>query len=251
LRIRVNFGTIIPGLLILLVGVALFVVWLILALVSFFLFFVPPLHGIFYVALGLLVASLVLMLAGGLIMATGVRGWWGAKSEAGAPEARSRRWYRDYLRPGERSGEIVGVVVTGIVGYYFYESQMLRTGFFSAAFGAWAQFFFYAPLAVGIVASLIRAGVGRRNPVRPLDILHGLLLFTAGFYLSSLFPFDFAHMGDLLPASVQFTVSWIPNWLARVALALVGIGGLASMVYNSVVYSSTKFGNHRQDQEML
>ena len=74
--IRIDFGRLFPGLLILLIGVAFFALWLLLVFVSFFAFFLPGLGGIFYLALDILVSSLVLMGLGALIMLAGVRGWW-------------------------------------------------------------------------------------------------------------------------------------------------------------------------------
>jgi hypothetical protein len=54
------------------------------------------------------------------------------------------------------------------------------------------------------------------------------------------FPFNFAHLGDLLPSSLQFLLSWIPNYLGRIILLLVGLGGLFNSVYTPVIYFSVR-----------
>jgi hypothetical protein len=61
MTVKVNFASILPGLLVFLVGVGLFVLFLFMAVFSFFIFFLPFLHGFFYVTLGVPVGSLVLM----------------------------------------------------------------------------------------------------------------------------------------------------------------------------------------------
>lgn len=87
MRIRIDFRLILPGLLVFLIGLAFFVVWLVLAVVSFFLFFIPATHGIFYLVLDLLLTSLLLMAAGAIIAFSGARGWWaGVWSSRGAEE---------------------------------------------------------------------------------------------------------------------------------------------------------------------
>lgn len=76
MRIRIDFRLVLPGLLVFLIGLALFALWLVLAVVSFFLFFIPSTHGVFYFVLDLLLTSLVLMAAGLVIALSGARGWW-------------------------------------------------------------------------------------------------------------------------------------------------------------------------------
>jgi len=76
LRIRIDLGLVLLGVLVFLAGLTLFAMWLILAIISFFLFFIPALQGVFYFDLYVLAASLLLMVAGIVIALSGAKGWW-------------------------------------------------------------------------------------------------------------------------------------------------------------------------------
>jgi hypothetical protein len=236
--IRIDFGRLFPGLVILLIGVALFVLWLLLVFVSFFAFFVPELRGIFYLDLDILVASIVLMLSGGLLMLLGFsgwrqmdqRGWWTGGHV-------TRRVDRDRMKAGERGGEVFGVFISFLFLLFFIENQLRDTGFFTSRFGPVEEALFYGTWLVGAAVSLARAAYGRRNAIRPFDALDGALLAITAFWLLSVFPFDFSHLPDLLPSQVRFALSWVSNPVGEVLMALAGIGGLVSMFYNAVMYA--------------
>ncbi len=235
MTIRIDFGRIFPGLVILLIGVACFVLWLLLVFVSFFAFFIPGLGGIFYVALDLLLASLVLMGLGALIMLAGVSGWW---------HQSNIRWGRygsvadrDRLNPGQRFGELVSVLISFLVLLFFIENQVKGTGFFTSGFGTLEQTLFYGTWVVGALVSLSRAAVGRRNPVRPLDAVQGALILVTSLWFLKVFPLDFAHFPDLLPAFVRPAVLWVTDPVGKLFLVLGAVGGFASMMYNAVAYA--------------
>jgi len=238
MTVRVDFGRIFPGLVILLIGVLLFAIWLILVFVSFFAFFVPGLGGIFYVALDILVSSIVLFGVGALVMLAGVRGWWTQSTVTwgrhGAMEDRDR------LNPGQRSGEVFGVIISFLVLLFFVENQVKGTGFFTSRFGPEEQALFYGTWLAGVAVSLARASVGRRNPVRPFDALDGALLVVTSLVFLRVFPFDFAHFPDLLPQAIKPAFFWLTNSVGRVVLVLGAIGGFASMLYNAVVYAVSR-----------
>jgi hypothetical protein len=238
MTIRIDFGRVFPGLVILVIGVAFFVLWLLLVFVSFFAFFVPGLSGIFHIALDILVASLVLMGVGALMMFAGVSGWWSQ------PEAKwgrhGSREDRDRLNPGQRTGEVFSVIISFLVLLFFFENQVKGTGFFTPRFGPTEQALFYGTWFVGAAVSLARAAYGRRNPVRPLDALYGAALLVTALRLLAVFPFDFSHFPDLLPGAVRFAFFWLTNPVGTIVLVLAAIGGFVSMVYNAVVYSLSR-----------
>lgn len=224
-------------------GIAFFVLWLLLVFVSFFAFFIPGLHGIFYLSLDILVASLVLMGTGGLLIAAGVSGWWHQPS--GGWGRHATLVDRDRLKPGQRSGEVFSVIVSFLILLFFIENQVKGTGLFTSRFGPTEQALFYGTWVVGAVVSLARAAVGRRNPVRPLDAFYGLMLMVTALRLLSVFPFDFAHFPDLLPASLRFAFSWVDNPIGAIALVLAAVGGFVSMVYNAVIYTVSRVSSGR------
>jgi len=235
-RIRVDFGLILPGLLIFLIGLAFFTVWLVLAVASFFLFFVPALHGIFYFVLDLLVASLFLMGAGAIIALSGARGWWGA---GWSNRAYDEAW-KDRMKASERVGEFVGIAVSLLVLLYFYQSQVTGTGFFTPAFRQPEQLAFYGPVLLGILVSFVRGTYGGKNAVRPLQSFQGAVVAASAFWLLYTFPFEFTHLTALLPSFIQIPFWWISNPVGQLLFFLAGIGGLVSMTVHAVRYSSVR-----------
>jgi hypothetical protein len=165
-------------------------------------------------------------------METGTPGWF---------ERRVKRWYdRDHEKPGERFGELFATVLILLVTLYFIYSQVLQTGFFTSSFGSVEMFLFYAPVPLGIGVNTIRLTTGRRNPARPLETLDAILIAVAGLWLFVVFPFNFAHLADLLPNFLQFLLSWIPNYLGRAIVLIAGLGGLFNSVYTPLVYFSVR-----------
>jgi hypothetical protein len=238
MTISIDFGRLFPGLVILLIGVAFFVLWLLLVFVSFFAFFIPGLGGIFYLALDLLLASLVLMGVGGLIMLAGVSGWWHQSNVRWGSHGSVTR--RDRLNPGQRFGEVISVFISFLILLFFIENQAKGTGFFTSRFGPTEQDLFYGTWLVGAAVSLARAAYGRRNLVRPLDALYGAMIAVTALWLLKVFPFDFAHFPDLLPKAVRPALFWLTNPVGAIVLVLGAIGGFASMLYNGVVYAVSR-----------
>jgi hypothetical protein len=238
MTIRIDFGRLFPGLVILIVGVLLFVLWLLLVFVSFFAFFVPGLGGIFYVALDILVSSLVLMGVGALLMLAGVSGWWHQPTRWGwQTQVRDK----DRMTPGQRGGEVFGVFISFLVLLFFVENQLKGTGFFTSRFGPIEQALFYGSWVAGALVSLARAAVGRRNAVRPYDALYGALLVVTALTLLRVFPFDFSHFPDLLPKAIRPAFFWLTNPIGAIGLVLMAVGGFVNMVYNAVVCGASRF----------
>ncbi len=236
--IKVDFGRVFPGLIVLFVGLGLFVLWLILAIVSFFLFFIPGLQGVFAIVLNILLASVVLMGTGALVILTAVSGWGGREGWFG--RIASKQAFRDQMRASERAGALVGLIFSLFVLLFFFENQVRGTGFFTSNFRLPEQILFYGTALFGAGVRIARALYGRRNTVRPLKALQGAVLTTSYFWFLAVFPFDFAHFPDLLPGLVQPAFFWLTNQVGALLLALGGIGGLGSLVYNSVLYSAVR-----------
>jgi len=164
--------------------------------------------------------------------------------ETGRPgcfERRVKGWYdRDHEKSGERSGAVFATIMIVLVTLYFVYSQVLQTGFFTSTFGTLEMFLFYVPVPLGIGVNVIRLATGRRNPARPLETLDALSIAFAGIWLFIVFPFNFAHLADLLPSFLQFILSWIPNYLGRAIVLIAGLGGLFNCVYTPIVYLSVR-----------
>jgi hypothetical protein len=225
-----------PGIVIFLIGAVLFIFWIALAFLSFFLFFVPVLHGVFYFALDVLIASLVLMAVGGALGFAGVSGWSHTSWEPRPSGYIERRVQKDRMRIGERCGEIFGVIITALIFSFLYYNQVHGSLFFTSSFGFIEQVLFYAPLVLGALAGFTRAVYGRRNAIRPFGAFNAAIMAISAFYLLSVFPFNFAYFASMFPHFLRFMVTWVSAPIGQIALFLAGIGSIANLVYTSVLY---------------
>ncbi len=236
MKFRIDFGRVLPGLLLFFAGLFILAVLVLFAVVAFLFSFMPAAQS----ALGFILQLMLvpsLMMAGGVILGlTGVS-WWGTGWFNGVAKARA---LKDRIRYSERIGEVFGVAVTFIIFLFLYENQLRGVAFFTSEFGAQAQFFFYAPLFTGMVLSLARAVYGHRNGVRPFDSLNALFLAASAFWLLQVFPFDFAHLGDMFPSVIQFLFGWVTNDIGRLLFIVAGLASLMNFVYTLVLYSSVR-----------
>jgi hypothetical protein len=142
--------------------------------------------------------------------------------------------------PYEDRALSVGIVAVGaLAGSFFVANQVTSTGLFAATFGAAEMLMLYGTLGYWIATATLIV-IGRKQASRDLDL--GGLFFAAFAigWLLVVFPFDLAHLDDLLPGFARFLVTWISRDVARVLLALgfvvhlglaVGSGALRVSVY--------------------
>ena len=143
---------------------------------------------------------------------------------------------KDALSSSERAGQAMAVLGSLLVLSFFVANQTMSTGLFTSKFGPAEALLFYAPALIGIVASASRGATGRKNTVRPLDTSELGLIIPALIWLFAVFPFDFSHLGDLLPNFLRFLVAWISNDVAKL---LMGIGIVATpigTIYTAALY---------------
>ncbi|MEX2162572.1 MAG: hypothetical protein WD751_11775 [Anaerolineales bacterium] len=113
---------------------------------------------------------------------------------------------------------------------FFMAHQLSNTGFFTAEFGPTEMLALYGPMALAVVPAVIRSSLGLRNPGRPMEVIANAALAAGSLWLFFVFPFDFSHLPDVLPAGVQFLFGWITDGLARIVLILqVVIGTLTAV----------------------
>ncbi len=239
MRFRIDFGRIFPGLLLVLTGLVVLLILLIIAAVTFLFSFVGEAGTVLGVALELTLIPAALIVAGIIPILTGVS-WWGRDREGWFSGVARVRATEDRMRYSQRAGEVIGVVVSSIIFLFLYENQLRGVRFFTSSFGTTEQFFFYAPLFTGIVLSLARALYGHRNGIRPLDCANALFLAVAAFWLLSVFPFDFPHLGDLFPTSIQFLFGWLTDDIGRFLLTLAGVASLINFFYTAFLYASVR-----------
>jgi hypothetical protein len=190
------------------------------------------------------------MLSGGIIMFSGVSGWGSLGAHGWSSGLVARRARKDRLRASERVGEVIGVVVSVFFFLFLYENFLRGVPFFTSAFGPSEQLLFFGPLLSGVLISLLRAIHGRRNALRPLDVLQAIFWAVAAFWLLSVFPFDFTHFPEMFPASIRFAISWVSNDLYAFLLLLAGIGSIANAAYTAVLYSLVRGSLSAQETDV-
>lgn len=239
MKVKIDFGRILPGLLLIVAGLVLIAIFLIVAVVAFLFSFVSGFGGVAAAALELMLLPALLIAVGVIAVVTGVS-WWGRAGDTWFAGWAGRRAMKDRLRIPERTGELIGVVIAIVIFLFLYENQLRGAAFFTSSFGGLAQFFFYGPLFTGMILSFGRAMYGRRNAVRPFDCMNMLFLAISAFWLLSSFPFDFAQFGGMFPSEIQFVFGWLTNDIGRALLTLAGLLSLVNMVYTGFLYAAVR-----------
>ena len=147
-----------------------------------------------------------------------------------------RQAQKDVMKTYERAGEIIGLVIVGLVALFFYANQIRATGFFTAAFGPLEAFLLYGSILIGMLPLIVRMGTGHRNVARPAEIVSSLFCIVSAAWLLAVFPFNFAHFADLMPSFMQYLLSWLTNDIARIFLALGVFGGAVSIIINAWLF---------------
>lgn len=170
-----------------------------------------------------------------------------AHDNRGAAGSRGSSWTekearKDRMKLSDRAGEIVGIIIIGLVALFFRVHQTEATGFFTSSFGPLEAALFYGSILIGVMAPLARLATGRRNAARPAEMLASLFWVASSAWLLAAFPFNFAHFGDVLPPIdwLRFLAGLVTNDVGRVALILGIIGGIISIAFNAVLYISVK-----------
>jgi hypothetical protein len=138
---------------------------------------------------------------------------------------------RELLSLPQRVAEpFFSAIALGILGGFFAAHQLLQTGFFTDRFGPVEMLCLYGPLILSLAAPLAHMVSGRRNPARLVEVATHLCAALAGLWLMRVFPFDFTHLADVLPAEFQFMLAWMSDGIGQFLLLLqVAVGMLAAV----------------------
>ncbi len=145
----------------------------------------------------------------------------------------------DRLKVSSRTGEILGVVIAAIVFLFPYENQLRGVKFFTNGFAPTEQLVFYGPKFNGMVMSLTRAILGRRNAVWPSDSPNALFLAFSASWLLIVFPFEFPHFADMFPAAIQFIFGRLTNDIGRFLFSLAFIS-IANCLWTATLYLAVR-----------
>ncbi len=158
------------------------------------------------------------------------------QSETWNQQSRGQRKSNEILTPAQRFGELVSVcIILLILGFYIYH-QVANTGFYASNFVGFTEVVFYGTFVLALLPALLRATIGRRNPIRPFEAAFNLISAASLIYLLAIFPFNFAHFPDALPPAIRFMFSWVSNDIAKVAIVLAILGTFISGCVNALKY---------------
>ncbi|MCL4518575.1 MAG: hypothetical protein M1587_05185 [Thaumarchaeota archaeon] len=149
---------------------------------------------------------------------------------------------KNILTPSERVGEIVGVTVIWLLIAFFVYHQVTNTGFFTSRFGPLEEFLFYGAALIGMAAPIVRAVTGRRKTARWFELGSGIFWAITSAWLLFIFPFNFTHLADALPRFLEFTLSWVTDFVGRAVLVLSLLGSIASIFYQAVKIAQERVG---------
>ena len=144
---------------------------------------------------------------------------------------------KDSIPFSERAGgTVASFLATLLFLGFFVVHQTSSTGFFTSKFGPAETFLLYAPALFGLVMAVAKGFVGRKNMLRPFDILDMVLSTVTLVWLFVVFPFDFSHLADVLPNSLRFLLLWFSNDVAKVLMAIGIIVIPIATVYIATLY---------------
>ncbi len=147
---------------------------------------------------------------------------------------------KDIMTPSERGGEVGGILVMLLVTAFFAYHQVAGTGFFTPRFGPLEMTLLYGGGVMGVLTSVTRAAIGRRNALRPLEMAGMVLWIAASLWFLTIFPFNFSHLADALPGSLHFLLSWISDDIAKALLVIGSVGGVIGIIYDGILYASVR-----------
>lgn len=127
--------------------------------------------------------------------------------------------------------------VTALIFGFYLAHYALSTGFFTAEFTPLLATLFFTSVLYTIVNTSAKAVIPRKDIVALVEFI-GAALFTAvAAWIFLVFPLDFTHLTDIVPVSLQFLFTWINNDIGRIIVALALIGGIISLMVNSVKFA--------------
>jgi len=156
------------------------------------------------------------------------KGWFTRHAESEAK--------KDVMKLSERAGEVIGILCILVLLIFFKTHQTSSTGFFTSNFGRLEQFLFYGSLSFGIIPSIGKIIIGRKNPIRPLEAFGAIFSCIALLWLLIVFPFDFSHLSDFLPRILQLITMWIFNGIVKIFMIIGIIGSLVTSIYIIALY---------------
>lgn len=136
----------------------------------------------------------------------------------------------EMLTPAQRRAGLYSVFLLIVLLGFFLYLQLSDSGFFTEAFKWPEMLALYVPILLSMAAPIERFIVGRRDSGILLEAIADYALGIGSLILWIVFPFDFSHLAEALPANMQFLLGWINNTIGKIILLLQVVIGLLSGV---------------------
>ncbi|HEX2908905.1 MAG TPA: hypothetical protein VHO69_18680 [Phototrophicaceae bacterium] len=153
------------------------------------------------------------------------------------------------LTTPQRWAEFLVVAAMLLLFGFFSYHQLANTGFFTEKFGALETVCLYGPILAALIAPVVRAVTGRRNPARPFEAARTAFLAAGSLWLLIVFPFNFAHLADTLPVSLRFALAWVTDDIGKIPLLIQVILGPVAGIPILWKYFSQRRQTIRQQQQ--
>ena len=143
-----------------------------------------------------------------------------------------------------RAGLMIGyakvaeTVTTGfftilVLGFYMAH-YFWSTGFFTNGFTPLLAGIFFASVLSTIATASTKAMTPRKDIVALVEFVGAGLLALAAYWFYQAFPLDFTHVADVVPAQLQFLLTWITNDIGRIIVTLALIASIIALAVDAV-----------------
>jgi hypothetical protein len=131
--------------------------------------------------------------------------------------------------------EVVATTFFTVLVFGFYMAHYAwSTGFFTGGFTPLLAVLFFASVLYVIVNTTAKTVTPRKDIVALVELLGAVLFLTVAAWIFVAFPFNFAHVADVVPVPFQFVLSWLTNDIGRIIVALVLLAAVITVAVDSV-----------------
>ena len=135
------------------------------------------------------------------------------------------------------AGRIIGwfiAVVLMLCGLgFYYAHQAWSTGFFTPNFTGELAVLLYVSILYVAINATARLLTDRKSTLTMIELLGALLTGITTLCLFVAFPFNFAHVGDVLPGLIQPLLRWVTNDVGRILCAVAVFGSAIAIIVDS------------------
>ncbi len=134
---------------------------------------------------------------------------------------------------GRIIGWIVSVFLTLCAFGFYYAHQAWSTGFFTASFTTGLAVLLYVSVLYLVVNATAKLLTDRKGIVIAVELLGAVLTGFATIALFIVFPFNFAHVADVLPSLLRPLLSWVTNDIGRIVYGVAVFGSIIAIIADS------------------